>query len=518
MKKSRKNLLLVLELIVALLAIITIVPLSYLGKVLPLPEAVYKVEGLCRYVIFALCALLVSLIALFARRGAKKRTGYVTFPFHKAVIFPLVSYTFALCGYLLFYVYHSIIFDEQAGQFTAYGLVAGIIILLLFYGLLARVIYKKGKKFIPFLFNVILLAMFVASIVVAIENKEYFYEINKITYYFYFALGVIGGLVLINYIILVIGLNKDCKLEAKKVEILEEVAEVKASEAKEEVIETTEEKALVKEEVIEATEEKAEVKASEAKEEVIETIEEKAETKEEVIETTEEKVEAKAEVIETTEEKTEVKEEVIETTEEKSEVKASEAKEEVIEATEEKAEVKASEAKEEVIETTEEKVETKEEATETVKPVKERKQIKPTPQALLKYLQSNFEDIMIVVDQDGVSFKASRKKKMFINLKVGTNDYRITFQRKPISITKLIVKYPSITKAKTPAGDQWFKLVNKGEFTEADLHNIIKGSYNFLVDEEAKEALRKQKEKEKEAEKRKKEKEKAKLAAAKKKA
>lgn len=169
---------------------------------------------------------------------------------------------------------------------------------------------------------------------------------------------------------------------------------------------------------------------------------------------------------------------------------------------------------EEVVEEVVEEKVTEPEVVEVDVPIeKVRKEIEPSPKKILKYVQNNFTDTVIVVEEDDVSFKAYRGKKMFINLAVGANDYRITFQRKPISITRLLVKYPTITKAKTPAGDQWFKLVNKGNFEESDLQNIIKFSYNYLINEEQKALLKKQKEKEKAAEKRKKEKEKAKLAA-----
>ena len=448
MKKCRKNLLLVIEFVVALVAIITIVPLSYFGKILPevLVTKLSEFEDVCRYIGFAGFILLASICSLFAICAANRRNGEVAFAFRKAFIFPLVSYTMALCAYLLFEVYNSVIFKEQVGQFTAYLLVAIIIILVLFYGLLARVIYKKEKKFLPILFNLILIGMFAGAIIIAFENKEYFVDTNLTLTYFNFALPIFGGLILLNYIILDVCLTKQCKFEAQKKAVNEVKKEIEADEAK-----------IEQEEV------------------ALETVAEEVE-------------EEKAEEVE------------VETV--------------AVEVVEEKAEVEAEETPTNV----EIVAQVKEVAEEKPKPASSRKQIKPTPQALLKYLQANFEDIMIVVDPDGVSFKASRKKKLFLNLKVGANDYRITFQRKPVSIPKLMVKYTSITKAKTPAGDQWFKLVNKGEFTEGDLHNIIKASYNFSVEEEAKEALRKQKEKEKEAERRKKEREKAKLAAAKKKA
>ena len=150
---------------------------------------------------------------------------------------------------------------------------------------------------------------------------------------------------------------------------------------------------------------------------------------------------------------------------------------------------------------------------EKPKAPKVKKDVLPSPNALRKYIQTHYTDCNIVADEDGESFKAYRNKKMFLNLKVTNNDYRIVFQRKPISITRLLVKYPTISKATSPAGDQWFKLVNKGEFEEEDLQNIIKFSYNYLVDLEEKAAAQKEKEKAKAAEKRKKEREKAKAAA-----
>ena len=452
MKKCRKNLLLILEFVAALFAILAIIPFSYFKGLFQegLMNKTYAVEDLCRYMITAFIVILVSLIALFERRSAYNRNGEVAFPFQKAVIFPLVSYVLGVSAYLLHKEYTSVIFNDFAGKFTAYCLFGAIVLVLVFYILLARVIYKKGKVKLPTFFNLVLLVMMLGVVVVAIENRNYFVELTEPTAYYLVALGVIGGLIILNYVTLVIEMNKLYKSEIQEKGVRE-------------VLEDT------KEEPVE--EEPAEEQVEEA-------------PAEEVVE----------------------------------EPKAEEAPaEEVVE------EPKVEEAPtKEVVE--EPKVE--EAPVATPKEPKPVKVIKPTPQALMKFVQSNFEDIVIVVDPDGVSFKASRKKKMFINLKSNANDYRITFQRKPIGITRLIVKYPSITKAKSPAGDQWFKLVNKGEFLESDLHNIIKGSYNFLVEEEAKAALKKQKEKEKAAlkkqkekekaaEKRKKEREKAKLAAAK---
>ena len=62
-------------------------------------------------------------------------------------------------------------------------------------------------------------------------------------------------------------------------------------------------------------------------------------------------------------------------------------------------------------------------------------------------------------------------------------NYRI----EPI-VRKLLIKYPNtIVKANSPQGEQWFRVVNKGDVAEEDLKTIIKFSHKYLVDEEAKE-------------------------------
>ena len=478
MKKCRKNFLLILEFIAMIISLVTISPWIIYGS-FGLSESItislVNVELYCKSVIFPAFILFVTLIALIVRRCAYKRNKYVSFPYHKAVIYPLISYVLALCTFLLFQIYKSTIINEVTGQFTVYGLICTIIIVLFFYCLLARVIYKKDKKFIPCLFNLILFGLFIGNSIVLFENSEYInaMEIQAIKgelAFYSFATVIIGALNFINYIILVFGLSKQSKFEQKKQEIIKQVEEQPVEEEK-------------------ASEEKvSEEKVSE------ETLEEQPVEEEKVIE-------------ETLEEQPVLEEKVSEETLEEQPVEETPQTQETL---------------------------------EPIKSLKAKKVIKPTPQALLKFVQDNFEDVLIVRDPDGASFKVSRKKKVFINLKVGANDYRITFQRKPSTITRFIVKYPSIVKATSPSGDQWFKLVNKGDFTEADLHNLIKGSYAYSVEEEQKEALRKQKEKEKEAlrkqkekekealrkqkekekeaEKRKKEKEKAKLAATKQKA
>ncbi len=149
------------------------------------------------------------------------------------------------------------------------------------------------------------------------------------------------------------------------------------------------------------------------------------------------------------------------------------------------------------------------------KVAKERKIIEPRVSVIAAYATSTYPDVKIVYGKTEEDFKIYRDKKLVIEVQTTNSDYRIIFQRKPISASKLIVKYPTlITKPKSPKGDQWFKLVSKGEFDEEELFGIVKFSYKFIIDEEEKAELKKQKDKEKAALKKQKEKEKAKEKAA----
>lgn len=135
------------------------------------------------------------------------------------------------------------------------------------------------------------------------------------------------------------------------------------------------------------------------------------------------------------------------------------------------------------------------------KPIKEQKPkkvINPSIEVLAEYIKSNFEDAMIVYGKENKSYRVYRKKKLFLIVQSTNNDYRITFQRKPISMSQLLIKYPKfISKSNSPQGEQWFKVINKGDIYEEELKAIIKFSYKYLIDEEKKAIAKKEKEREK---------------------
>ena len=130
------------------------------------------------------------------------------------------------------------------------------------------------------------------------------------------------------------------------------------------------------------------------------------------------------------------------------------------------------------------------------KPVKEKKVIEPSVAELAEYITANFPDANIVYGKNESNYKVFRNKKLMLVVQSSANDYKIMFQRKPISVAKLLIKYPNvIIKATNPVGEQWFKVTNKGNVDAEDLKTIIKFSHKYLVDEEAKELAKKEKQK-----------------------
>ena len=125
---------------------------------------------------------------------------------------------------------------------------------------------------------------------------------------------------------------------------------------------------------------------------------------------------------------------------------------------------------------------------------KEKKVIEPSVAKLAEYITTHFHDANIVYGKNEDNYKVYRNKKLMCIVQSSTNDYKIIFQRKPISVAKLLIKYPNvIVKANSPHGEQWFRVVNKGDVSEEDLKTIIKFSHKYLVDAEAKELAKKEK-------------------------
>ena len=517
MKKFQKNILFVIEFIAVLLSVWAVVPFKVLaGELFPaLAKMDFETDFLLRFVIFPIVVLLISCVALLFRNKVEKANGEAHFVFTRAIFLPLVFYVMGLACYIINVVAWSDFYRDGTGHGPMTVVFCSLILAgaFLCYALFGKLLSKKfaEKKFLKVLFLAVLIIVLVLTVFMGFMNKPYLSNVENIwveTLFFEVILLVLFFIAYFSVFTHELALAYDA-LNNPKEEKAEEPAEEKAEEAaaeeakeEEKELEEPEMKAVVNFKDFYAAKEKDFGPENEQPEKAPKEVSEDDEELFAMHKFAKGALEAKGYDLNEVVEKEVVKEVIVEKPVEVEKIV-------------------------EVEKVVEKEVEKPVEVVPVAAPVEEPKKEKapkpkvdvlPSPTALRNYIGANYKDTNVVLDNDGESFKAFRGKKMFLNLKVTNSDYRIVFQRKPISITRLLVKYPSISKATSPQGDQWFKLVNKGDYEEADLQNIIEFSYKYLVDLEEKAAAAKEKAKAKAAEKRKKEREKAKAAAAKEKA
>ena len=506
MKKFQKNMLFVIEFIAVLLSIWAVIPFKVLaGELFPALQMEFETDFLLRFVVFPCVVLVIACIALLFRTKIEKNSDKKYFVFTRAVFLPLVFYVMGLACYLINVVAWSDFYRDGTGNGPMTVLFCALILAgaFLCFALFGKLLSKKfeNKKALRVLYVAVLAILLVLAVFMGFMNKPYLSNIGEIwmsTLFFEVILLVLFFIAYFSVFTHELALAYDAlnnPQEEKAEEAKEEAKEEKAEEAKEEEKEP-EMKAVVDFKGFYAAKEKDFGPEQEQPEKAPKEVSADDEELFAMHKFAKDALEAKGYDLNEVVEKEVVKEVIVEKPVEVEKIV------EVEKEVEKPVEVVAAPVEEPKKE----------------KAPKPKIDVLPSPTALRNYISANYKDTNIVLDNDGESFKAYRGKKMFLNLKVTNADYRIVFQRKPISITRLLVKYPSITKATSPQGDQWFKLVNKGDFEEDDLQNIIKFSYTYLVDLEEKAAAAKEKEKAKAAEKRKKEREKAKAAAAKEKA
>ena len=112
-----------------------------------------------------------------------------------------------------------------------------------------------------------------------------------------------------------------------------------------------------------------------------------------------------------------------------------------------------------------------------------------------EHINDNYSDIQIKLDNDE-NIKIARNRKLMNIIQINQDDIRVTFQAKESYANKLIEKYPTHIK-NLGKGEQWYKLINKGEIKVKDILKAIDYSYKYLADAEAKAIAQKLKEKEK---------------------
>ena len=97
---------------------------------------------------------------------------------------------------------------------------------------------------------------------------------------------------------------------------------------------------------------------------------------------------------------------------------------------------------------------------------------------LVNYASALEDDQVTVVANDAeTQHKFYFNKKLFLVLADTNADYRITFLASKQSAIDLIIENPkNVTKATSPKGPHWYKLVNKGSFEGEQLKSIIKAA------------------------------------------
>ena len=107
-----------------------------------------------------------------------------------------------------------------------------------------------------------------------------------------------------------------------------------------------------------------------------------------------------------------------------------------------------------------------------------KKAIKPSYMNLVNYASALEDDgVNVVANDKETQHKFYFNKKLFLVLTDTNVDYRLTFLASKSNAIDLIIENPkTVTKATSPKGDHWYKLINKGTFEGEQLKDIIKGA------------------------------------------
>ena len=107
-----------------------------------------------------------------------------------------------------------------------------------------------------------------------------------------------------------------------------------------------------------------------------------------------------------------------------------------------------------------------------------KKAIKPSYMNLVNYASALEDDgVTVVANDKETQHKFYINKKLFLVLTDTNVDYRITFLASKENAIDLIIDNPkTVSKATSPKGPHWYKLINKGTFEGDQLKGIIKGA------------------------------------------
>ncbi len=115
---------------------------------------------------------------------------------------------------------------------------------------------------------------------------------------------------------------------------------------------------------------------------------------------------------------------------------------------------------------------------EEIKSILPPKDFKPSFADMVKYAK-RLKDVTFQGNEEGTNYKFFVNKKLFLILNDTPKDYRLTFLM-DLPEASEYAQILAFSKAKSPKSIYAFKLVSKGEFDEATIKGIIKGSYNML--------------------------------------
>jgi len=107
------------------------------------------------------------------------------------------------------------------------------------------------------------------------------------------------------------------------------------------------------------------------------------------------------------------------------------------------------------------------------------KDIKPSFEEVLNYVRA-IPDITEKANATQTSYRFMIGNKPFLMMQNSPKDYKITFLYELDEIVDLIVNTPNVVKAKSPKGDNWFKLTNKGDYTEDQIFDVVDKSHRML--------------------------------------
>ena len=111
----------------------------------------------------------------------------------------------------------------------------------------------------------------------------------------------------------------------------------------------------------------------------------------------------------------------------------------------------------------------------------------PSFEELIGFVKAQGNDINVVSNAKNTQHKFMIGKKPFLIMQKTNSDYRLVFLAKRNYAMSLINKLPgAVSKPTSPKGENWFKIVNKGELDANLVQQAIAKSYEFLANPEPK--------------------------------